>query len=146
MADSLQYTHARFAVTIMRVMGVFALLFSVLMIGAHYHFGTTLEKMNLAFSIPAFVYLSFIMGWAIAYTKFYKFPANQKVLILGVIIAALIMPIFGGFSHLLSDQIEIAELHGTIPEVLFGSFIGAIMQLYFMVIGLRYIFKRRLPF
>ena len=146
MAKGSQYTHAGFALTTLLVMGFFALLTPVVMILAHYQFGMTVQKSDLSSFIPAFFYLSLIMGWAVAYTKFFRFPENQKILILGVIIAALIMPVFRGMYRLLLGQIEIAELFGRLPEMLLGTSLGAAMQLYFMVIALRYIFRRRLPF
>lgn len=145
MADNLHYSNAQFAATILRVMGTFAPLFVLMMIVSHYHFGTTLEQMNFPFSVPVFFYLTFILGWAFAYNKFYKFPGNQKVLLLGVMIGALIMPVLGGFSLFLFDQIEFPELLKRLPAGLLGTFVGAAMQLYFAVIVLRF-FPWRFPF
>lgn len=146
MTDNAQYSHTGFAATILRVMAAAALFFSTCMIWAHYQLGTTLDQMSLTFFVPAALYLSFVLGWGIAYTKFYRFPANQKVLLLGIAIAALIMRIGGGFSGLLSDQIEITEMLEIVPGMLVGTLVGATMQLYCLVVVLRYVFRWRLPF
>ena len=121
-------------------------MFSVLAFVLDYYLETTLEKFDLVFVISAVIYASFMFGWAISYTTFFKFPDNQEVILFGIIIAALIFPVITGFSGLVSGQIEITKWLSTVPKYLVGNLIGAAAQLYFLVIVLRYLFRRRLTF
>ena len=135
--------------TLLRVMGVFALLFTVLMIFAYFYIGNQPDKTfdpRLSFSVPAALYLSFIAGWAIGYTKFFRFPENQKLLLLGVVIGAFMVPMTAGPAYLYTGEIDVSELLTRAPEMLLGSLIGAALQLYFFVIALRYVFRIKLPF
>ena len=144
-----QFTYGRFIKTVLRVIVAFAILFGLLIVYMYYYFGEKEFKntdWNFSFSIPVFLYLSFIMGWAIAYSKYFRFPNQQRVLLLGMGIAALIMPTVAGIGHIVVGQMEISELVTALPEWILGSLIGAAMQLYFMVIVLRYVIKVQLPF
>ena len=144
-----KFTYSKFAITTLSVMGVFTLLFIGLMIAAYFYIEIQSDKNfgpNFPFSIPAFLYLSFIMGWAVSYTKYFRFPANQKVLLLGVAIGAFVFPTLAGIMHLLSGNIGFSEMLNNMPEALLGSLLGSAMQLYFVVLCFRYIRKFRWPF
>ena len=143
------FNYAGFAATILRVMGIMALLFTALMFFAVPYVAKTYGKepdIDPFFAIPIFLYLAFIFGWGIAYNKFFRFPANQRVLLSGVGIGSLIVPVLGGIAPMLSGQMTFSDWLAAVPQYLVGSLLGAAMQLYFLVIVLRYVFRFRFPF
>jgi Na+/melibiose symporter-like transporter len=136
----------RFAMNILKLMGSFALIFAVMAIIVNYYFEATLEKSEVVLVISVVIYGLFILGWAMSYTTFFKFPDNQKILLLGIIIAAFIIPVVTGFSGLVSGQIEITKWLITVPIAIIGNLFATAVPMYFLVIVLRYIFRRRLTF
>lgn len=144
------FTPAGFAMTILRVIGFFALLLVFVMTLTYFYFEAAVDKefdANLSLVVPAFLYLSFIGGWAVAYHKYFRFPKNQKVLLLGIGIGALIVPVLIGLFRLSTGEMNFPEvLHVLAEGAILGSALGAAMQMYVLVIVLRYLFRRRLPF
>ena len=75
------FSYAGFAATILRVMGVMALLFTALIFFAVPYVTKAYGKepdIDPFFAVLIFLYLAFIFGWAIAYNKYFEFPANQR--------------------------------------------------------------------
>ncbi len=149
MGASHNFTYGKFTITILSVMSAFALLFVFIMILAYLYLDTEIDKktdFNLSFAVPVCLYLSFIAGWAIAYTKYFQFPKNQRVLLVGMAVAALVMPVFVGTERLSTGQMNFSELLSFTPGYLFGGLLGAAIQLYLLVIVLRFVVRFKWPF
>ncbi len=143
------FSYAKFAITVLKVVGVCGLFFIGLLIFAHFYVGPKLDKelnLNLPFAVPVILYLSVIFGWSIAYTKFFRFPQNQKLLLLGIAVGALVVPVLAGLERLSSDQMTVSEMLIALPEFLLGGLLGAAIQLYLLVVVLRYVVRIKLPF
>ncbi len=133
----------RFLSTFVKTAALFLLLFGALLVFAYYQTptkNTFSNFLNLPFTGFAIPYLVFIASWAIAYGKHIVFPNKQYVLVIGVMIGAL------GIATMSLGEIAIDSTPTEWKEVLvnFASLyafglIGAAMQLYFLVIVLRYL-------
>ena len=92
---------------------------------------------DLFFAIPTALYLAFIGGWAIAYCRSFRFPERQRVLLLGVVIGGLVIPLLTASYGLYHSKAVPTDLLMFLAARLFG----AALQLYFLVLCLRYLFK-----
>ena len=98
--------------------------------------GAGLKPSDLPFLFAGVTYLTFIFTWAMAYTSLYRFPRNQRVLLLGSAIGALGaggLGLFeaGGFSL---EGLRGINLANVMVFYLFGC-VAAAMQLYFLTIA-----------
>ena len=85
-------------------------------------------------------YLTFLLGWAVAYASFFRFPERQKILLLGVAIGGVIL---AATSAVIPPRTAVSgEGLGEARFNLlgfFGGFFGCALQLYFLVIVLRFL-------
>ena len=81
-------------------------------------------------------YLCFLLGWAVAYTQFFRFPERQKVLLLGVAIGGVLLGATNLLTATVAPQPADARFN---PLGLIGGFIGCAMQLYVLVFVLRFL-------
>jgi high-affinity Fe2+/Pb2+ permease len=143
------YTRRDFAETVVRMMGTAILALAVLLGATQYFLSSMLGRepdLNPAFAVTAVLYLGFVLAWAIAYSRYFRFPENQKILLTGAGIAAGIASVASGILRLALGQAMIAEVLTGLPEHLLGSVLGALIQIYGLAIGLRYLSKIKLPF
>ena len=139
------FTLRKFALTLMSVMAFFAVMFLFLFLCVNSSvFGdySIRGDINLSFAIPASLYLSFIAGWGLAYSKYFRFPEKQRVLLLGIVIGGSVMPVLIWPYRLYFGQASMADVLISLP----GTLLGAAFQLYGLVICLRYILKVKWPF
>jgi len=139
----MQYSFSRkaFAETLLRSMGKTMLLCAVLMGSTHYALQGALGRdlhVNPAFAVTIVSYLAFVLGWGTAYSRYFRFPGDQKILLGGAAAAAAIVSILGGIIRLAQGQATLAEWLTALPGHLLGSYIGALLQIYLLVAILRY--------
>ncbi len=137
------FTVPRFVSAMLSVYRFFTILFGGLLIFAYFappgeslHF----DDSFFLFIIPGFFYLCFIMAWAFAYSRFFRFPEKQGVLLLGVLIGATWIVILTVLEGATNGQEFSAMLIARLPEFFIGGIIAAGMQLYGMVLFMRYIY------
>ena len=97
-----------------------------------------LSFLDLPATVLALSYLVFFISWSIAYSENVVFPDSQYVLIIGVVIGALVIAIM----NLTDGNYQNLALPQDWPAfgVSFGvSLIGSALQLYLLVLILRYI-------
>lgn len=139
----------RFARTALRSTGMVMLVFAVLMGSAHYFLQRAVGRelhVDPIFALTIVLYLAFVFGWGIAYSKHFRFPGDQKILLGGAAGGAAIVSILGGIMRLAQGQTSPAEWLTGLPGHLLGSYLGALLQIYLFVAMLRYVVRIRLPF
>ncbi|MEO1152208.1 MAG: hypothetical protein AAFW83_14645 [Pseudomonadota bacterium] len=140
-----QFTIYRFSAFVIAVMATYVALFSVLLFYPEPPRPVQFENINELFTddpatIPAGLYLCFLMGWGIAYSVFFRFPRNFKVLLAGVFVGACILT----FALMLGNGTESSWSEAPLPlQVLYtflAASIGSAFQLLFLT-GALQIFK-----
>jgi len=137
-----KYTHLRFAAIVVGIVAVYCALFALLLFYPTPERPIQYDNFRDLISedpgiIPAVLYLCFVLGWAVAYSTFFKFPQRISILLIGVLLSAGVLT-----SALLlgaGAQNELGEMTFPLQIItgFFASSLGAAFQLFFVVISLQ---------
>ena len=86
-------------------------------------------------AVPAIIYLSFIMSWAIGYSSAFRFPNKKRIILLGVLIGTLLLTYaMAQPPELFASDDRNSPMVGLLALTL-GAFVGASLQLGLVVMG-----------
>lgn len=136
-----RFTCLRFVSIVVGIIAIYCALFGVLLF--HPSPERTVQYSNFKALIsedpgviPAILYLCLILGWAVAYSTFFKFPQRLSILVLGVLLSASFLT--GALLLGVGGQNEFGEMAFPLQIIsgFFASSLGAAFQLFFLVIFL----------
>ena len=137
-----KFTVFRFLAVVFGIVGTYVALFAVLLFYPEPERPVQYDNVRHLLNegpgiVAAVLYLCFVMGWAVSYAVFFKFPRNFRGLMIGIVFCASLLTL--GLLLGVDEEQKVLDLPlpVTIIYYFFASIFGAAFQMLFLVIFLQ---------